>query len=90
MLSTGGSDTLAAFKASAANANGSTVPASVNGGVFGAASSSSPTASSTSASGTSATSPSSPTHTGDARVLNAWTDMTILLFLSVLVALSIM
>lgn len=95
MLSTGGSDTLAAFKASAANANGTTVPASVNGGVFGAASSSSPSASSTSASGTSAsgtsaTSPSSPTHTGDARVLNTWTDMTVLLFLSVLAAMCIM
>ncbi|KAF3391104.1 hypothetical protein DPV78_011071 [Talaromyces pinophilus] len=78
-----GSDTLAAFKASAATANGTTIPASVNGGVFGGASASS----SPSASGTSASSPSSPSHTGDARVLGAWTDMTVLLVLSVLAAM---
>lgn len=83
LLSSTGSDTLAVFKASAAMANGTTMPASINGGVFGAAS----TSSSPSASGTSATSPSSPSHTGDARILGAWTDMTILLFLSVLAAM---
>ena len=67
-------------------ANDTTVPASVNGGVFGAAS----TTSTSSISGTSAASPSSPTHTGDARVLGAWTDMTILLSLSVLAAMFMM
>ncbi|EED17190.1 extracellular serine-rich protein, putative [Talaromyces stipitatus ATCC 10500] len=81
-----GSNTITAFKASAANANGSTVPASVAGGVWGASTSGLPT-SSQAASGISS---SSPTPTGEARTLHAWTDMSTILIFSVLVALCMM
>ncbi|QKX59647.1 uncharacterized protein TRUGW13939_06784 [Talaromyces rugulosus] len=86
-------DTLEVFKTSAVTSNGSTVPASVEGGVLGppnsGTSTSSAVASSTSASSTSAssTSTSSPSQTGEATVLFPWTDMGIILLLSVLVAL---